>query len=192
MSPKKDKKYPRDLSGLKFGMLVLRRVSGGKNSRWECLCHCGNTTVISRPDVFIAKSCGCEQYAWSHGMSRTITHKSWNMMRNRCLNPNADCYESYGGRGIKVCRRWNKFENFLADMGERPSMKFSLERINNNGNYEPSNCKWATSREQMRNTRRTIRIEIDGEEFCAKDAAKLRGINYQTFLGRIRFEKSEL
>ncbi len=88
-----------------------------------------------------------------HNMSRTSTYKSWQAMRQRCENPRYHYFETYGGRGIKVCERWQSFENFLADMGEKPSRSHSIERTNNNGNYEPDNCCWATKKEQSRNTR---------------------------------------
>ena len=87
-----------------------------------------------------------------HGMSRTSTYHIWQTMRQRCSNPNATAYASYGGRGITVCDRWQEFENFLADMGERPE-GLSLERVNNNGNYEPGNCVWATRKAQAANRR---------------------------------------
>lgn len=181
-------RYPRDLTGLQFGMLVLRKVSGGKNSRWECLCKCGRKTIIGRPDVFIAKSCGCARYdsIITHGMSNTPTHKSWLMMRNRCLNPKADCYENYGGRGIKVCKRWDKFENFLEDMKTRPSMQHSLERLNNNGDYEPSNCKWATKTEQNRNKRNNRILSAFDKTMCLKDWALEYKIPTMTLFYRLK------
>lgn len=86
----------------------------------------------------------------THGMSRTPIYESWKAMRKRCLNPNAPKYRLYGGRGITICERWDYFENFREDMGERP-IGLSLDRIDNDGNYEPGNCRWATQKEQQNN-----------------------------------------
>ena len=96
---------------------------------------------------------------YKHGEThRTPEYKSWITMRQRCLNPNKDCYHYYGGRGITVCHRWrNSFENFLEDMDPRPSPELTLERNNNDGNYEPDNCKWATRKEQSQNRRIMIK-----------------------------------
>lgn len=91
---------------------------------------------------------------YKHGLSKSPSFAVWAGMRKRCLNPNDQAYKNYGGRGIKICVRWSKFENFLKDMGPRPSSKYSLERVNNNKGYTPSNCIWATSLDQLRNTRR--------------------------------------
>jgi len=98
--------------------------------------------------------------AYIHGKYGTSEYKSWNMMKQRCYNPNYDGYKDYGARGIKICKRWEVFINFLEDMGELPSPKHSLGRIDNNGDYEPSNCQWQTIREQSLNRSNTIRFTI--------------------------------
>jgi hypothetical protein len=90
-----------------------------------------------------------------HGKTRGALYRAWTLMRDRCNNPRGPGYTNYGGRGIKVCQRWGSFENFAADMGPHPGQGWSLDRINNNGNYEPSNCRWATRTQQNRNSRRT-------------------------------------
>ena len=108
-----------------------------------------------------------------HGQARTPTWLSWRKMRDRCLNPNATGYKNYGGRGIKICKRWNDFANFLADMGARPDGK-SLDRINGNGNYEPSNCRWATAAEQSDNRRVARGENVYGAKLTAADVREIR------------------
>lgn len=107
-------------------------------------------------------------------------------MKSRCLNKNDDSYPDYGGRGIIVCDRWLNFENFLSDMGRRPSPQHTIERINNNGNYEPSNCKWATSAEQRLNTRRTVFIEVKGKRVKLQEFAKSLGLNAYMIYARMK------
>lgn len=111
----------------------------------------------------------------THGMTKTPTYQSWQAMLKRCTNPNHIFYKYYGGIGIKVCERWRKFENFLADMGERPADR-SLDRINNDGNYEPGNCRWATRKEQGRNTRANKFITFRGETLCLEEWALRTGL----------------
>ena len=145
-----------DISNRRFGRLLVLSYDG--KSRWWCQCDCGVTKTIAGWALKSGdtQSCGCyhkEKFTHkSHGMSRTRTHNIWKGMRKRCNNKNSASYQNYGGRGIKICPRWNKFENFLADMGECP-MGMSLDRINNGGNYEPKNCKWSTRVEQNNNRR---------------------------------------
>ncbi len=125
-----------------------------------------------------------------HGHNRkgrvTRTYRSWAAMRTRCTNPRQKDWHSYGGRGISVCSRWDLFENFLADMGECPS-GHTLDRINSNGNYEPSNCRWATPQQQSRNTKRTVLIEFAGRRLCLKEWATEIGIPYGALYSRIRY-----
>lgn len=121
------------------------------------------------------------------------TYQSWSDMKQRCLNPRLPCYHNYGGRGITICARWlESFQNFFDDMGEKPEGK-TLERINNNGNYEPSNCKWATRAEQRRNCRDTRMITINGRTQTIKDWAKELGFSDDVLAYRIdaNWPKSE-
>jgi|SRR5215472_14821400 len=116
--------------------------------------------------------------------TRTLTYRSWNSMRQRCLNPNHKWWPSYGGRGISICARWNDFNCFLADMGEKP-LGMSLERKNNDGNYEPSNCKWVSAKEQANNTRQTRVISYNGRELSLAEWARVAGIDRRTLKGRL-------
>lgn len=168
----------QDISGRRFGRwTVLARCEppvGCAHERrtfWRCLCDCG-TTAVERRDSLIrgaSQSCGClNREAASarcslrnttHNGSLTPTYRIWHGMIRRCSDPSRVAFADYGGRGITVCDRWLSFENFLADMGERPE-GMSIDRINNDGHYEPGNCRWATATEQARNTRRS-KLTID-------------------------------
>lgn len=121
----------------------------------------------------------------THGMSKTGTHKSWESMKQRCLNPNASDYHRYGGRGVTVCSRWkDSFENFLADMGERPEGK-SLDRIESEKGYEPNNCKWSTPREQQLNKRSNPTIIYQGRSVAVAVLAREIGIPSSILIWRL-------
>ena len=119
-------------------------------------------------------------------MTKTSTFSSWSSMLFRCNNPSATGYRYYGGRGISVCPEWSSFDAFYADMGERPSTKYSIDRIDTNGNYCPENCRWATHKEQARNRRTNTLITINGETLCIADWAIRYNIGDATIRARIR------
>ncbi len=150
-----------NLEGRKFGKLTVISFNRMRhNSLWNCICDCGKKSTPAGYRLLngLAKSCGCraieetKKRTTTHGMCKTKTYTSWEGIIARCTNPKSTAYRYYGGRGIKVCRRWLKFENFLADMGLRPP-NLTIDRINNDGNYCKSNCRWATRAQQAINKR---------------------------------------
>lgn len=127
-------------------------------------------------------------YTRTHGETiggTTKEYRAWQAMLTRVRNPKAIEYSKYGGRGISVCERWLAFENFLTDMGRAPSPKHTVDRVDNDGNYEPGNCRWATYGEQRRNASHVVMVEIDGKRLCLKDACALRGVRYKLVHRRI-------
>lgn len=160
-----------DLKGKRFGRLeVQERITpiGVFPVKWLVVCDCGGSNIVATQNMTngTTKSCGClrkeitsEKFK-THGKHGSPTWRSWSSMKSRCTNPNVTQYDLYGGRGIKICDRWDKFENFIEDMGERPEGK-SLDRIDVNGDYEPKNCRWATKKEQAQNKRQVRMINKD-------------------------------
>lgn len=189
-----------DLTGLKFNrLLVLERVENKvpRVARWLCLCDCGNTKVINGRYIRKGrtKSCGCysveitKQTLTIHGHAangKTDEYKIYLGLLRRCYNNNSTVFKHYGGRGITVCDRWMEgFQNFLDDMGERPSINHSIDRIDNNNGYSKENCKWATPTEQARNKSSNRLLTHNGETFCISEWSEILGIQADTITARL-------
>jgi hypothetical protein len=196
-----------DLTGKRFERLtVLRRTEKDKHGKiqWECICECGQITVVNGENLKYGrvKSCGClanelhiergQTFRLKHGHNRkgkaTPEYNSWRSMIARCENTKSNSYDNYGGRGIKVCPKWrSSFENFIEDMGLKPDPSYSLDRINVDGDYNKENCRWASKTDQSRNVRSSKRnlIGVKGMKVLPSGKFKMViGVNYKSvFLG---------
>ena len=176
----------------KFGLLTVEsRAANDRFGRtqWNCRCDCGNEHVAAlfRMTSGHTKSCGCIRGAVAkHRMKGTPTYNTWCAMKQRCNYPKGEQFPFYGARGIRVCDRWNaSFTAFLADMGPRPA-GMTIERDDNDGHYEPGNCRWAPESEQARNRRSTIKVEREGVTKCVKDWCDELGLHVDRVYARIR------
>lgn len=184
-----------DLRGRVFGRLTVLAQAGHNVHRcilWLAQCECGNKHVARGDDLRNGKtrSCGClliedrKTRVASHRRTKTPEYRTWMAMKDRCCRSSNAAWERYGGRGIRVCDRWlHSFENFYADMGDKPTPKHSIDRINNNGDYEPGNCRWATTSEQAANTSASWRPDED-RKICDGIAAGLRFPQLMRLVGR--------
>lgn len=193
----------QDLTNQKFSrLLVVRKADPAPNGRtqWVCRCDCGREATIyaNRLKRGNTTSCGCaklervklmSEAKVTHGCARnnnrSAEYKIWTRVVSRTTNPKNPGYVNYGGRGIHLCRTWLIFENFLRDMGERPSPNHTLERKNNNLGYEPENCCWATRTQQQRNRRNTVSVTYLGENRPLAEWAEIVGIKYSILWKRI-------
>jgi hypothetical protein len=195
-------KIKHELEGRIFGKLTVMSESkkikfpSGKIARtWLCSCACGVQKVIRQDHLLsgVVVSYGCVmrsisrergRYGKDNGLTRIAF--CWRNMIARCQNSNNPNFHHYGGRGIKVCERWHSVENFIADMPPMPP-GMELDRIDNDGDYEPGNCRWATRQSQMRNTRGNVKLTIDGETRCIQEWSEISGINPGAIRARLKY-----
>jgi|SRR6478752_562102 len=197
-----------DIVGQTFERLSVIAFAGvkGEKTMWLCRCKCGKEIRVAGVSLRAGKtkSCGCykvdgiRERSLKHGHqtqdNNSAEYRIWRHMKSRCYNPNVERYPNYGGRGVIVCERWlNSFENFYADMGPRPTASHSIDRFPDvNGNYEPSNCRWATTTEQSRNTTQNNWLEYNGERLILSDWAirlKAHPSNINRMLKRKSFKE---
>lgn len=185
-----------------YSMLTIEKYIGyhpqpcGRNAYYyECLCECGNRKTMSEINLINGntKSCGCfrkaraKVFSKSHGDSCSKTYNTWASMKQRCLNKNHVGYSNYGGRGITICKEWlESYDSFLRDMGQKPSQKHSLDRIDNEAGYSKDNCRWALISEQVISRRDTIKVLYKGEITSLSGAARMAGVNVSTAKGQRR------
>jgi len=181
-----------------FGRLTVLGVAGrnqGSKVMWWCECMCGNICQAAAYTLTSGHtaSCGCFRRETTtvnnttHGVSKTHPlYPIWLDMRDRCNNPRNDGYANYGERGIKVCQRWDDFMLFAQDMGDRPSKQHSIDRRNNDGHYEPSNCYWATRLEQSHNKRNNVHITYNGETCVLMEWERRTGIDHHTIQRQLK------
>jgi hypothetical protein len=186
-------KQAHDLSRNTYGRLTaIAPVGKTQKIRWLCICECGSETVVDTNNLEHGKtkSCGCLQREYvvakltTHGMSGSKEHMIYRGMKSRCENQNSSDYPNYGGRGIGICDRWQKLENFYADMGKCPK-GMTLDRIDNDGDYKPGNCKWATRRQQANNKRNNRFIEYNGKRLTLAQWSRRAGISPAVIRSRI-------
>lgn len=185
------------MAGSRYGKLtVIEELPMERAMRkWRLICDCGNTVdALQKRFVYERglRSCGCSTPRQEHhGKSEYPEYTVWKQMKYRCLNPNATGYSKYGGRGITVCEQWRRsFERFLQDIGPRPSMKHTLDRIDNDKGYMPGNVRWVEQKIQQRNKSNNRIVEVDGECTTLAEAVEKRGLNYNTVFFRIKRGKT--
>jgi hypothetical protein len=186
-----------DFVGKKHARLTILSITQSKGQKpiYHCICDCGNKKDFVVYNITRTHSCGCYRVQISkdkktHGQSgnsqnRTQAYKAWVRMKDRCSNTKSWKYKYYGGKGVKVCDEWQSFENFFKDMGH-PVEGMTLDRIDVNGNYEPSNCRWATMMEQAKNKTNNMFLIIDGEKIHLMEASRRFPVKFQTIWARIK------
>lgn len=189
------------LTGRTFGLWTVQSEapsrtlpSGGTRSYWNCICTCGEVREVWAGHLVggRTRSCGCLKRELAaaqmrtHGGRHSLLYEVWTQMIQRCENTKNKSFSRYGGRGIKVCSRWHEFSLFEADMSAGYSSGMTLDRKNNDGNYEPSNCRWVTNLVNCRNTSKTLFVDWEGTRIALSDLADQYGIKRQTLYGRVR------
>lgn len=176
-----------ELAGRSFGKWSVLSYAG--NQHWLCRCQCGIEKPVRSIALRNGKSSGCRRCTKNnlrHGMAYSPEWRIWASMKARCGNPKNKSFKRYGARGIRVCARWlESFDNFIADMGRRPTDRHTIERRDNNGNYEPGNCRWATLYEQARNRRSTRFVEFHGRRMSIAEFCEITGLKSATAIKRI-------
>ena len=184
----------KNLAGMHFGKLTVISRAENKNGRvhWNCICDCGTACVVMSKHLISGhtQSCGClsliklAERACTHQMTNTKIYQTWCGIKTRCLNPNCKQYRNYGGRGITIFSEWindfTAFYNYVSKLPNYGEKGYTLDRIDNNGNYEPNNLRWADPNAQSRNKRNNIWVEYKGQKMILKDVAKLCGVSYNT------------
>jgi hypothetical protein len=183
-----------NLSGRTFSYLSV--IAPHKDNKWQCKCVCGKVVFLSANRLLSGntKSCGCKKSELcrvvniKHGMAdKTRLYGVWKSMRQRCQNPKAEKYPYYGGRGINVCKEWDDFSEFQKwALKNGYAEGLSIDRINQDGNYEPNNCRWVTQKEQLKNYSRNIFIEYQGNTRNLSEWSELLGINSTTLSYRLK------
>lgn len=197
MSQAKRPNRIKDLTNKRFGKLVVlnfNSISKSKHSIWECKCDCGNKCLSYSTNLIrgVASSCGCIKKSvlgkntTKHGLSKTRIFKIWAGVRKRCLNEKCQSYHNYGGRGIKICERWNDFYNFYNDMINGYSDELTLDRIDPNGDYTPSNCRWVNHQAQANNRRNNVFICFNGETKTIAQWSNITGVRRNAISYRIK------
>lgn len=188
----------KDLTGQRFGRLIVlskRKENKGVQPQWECLCDCGNVCIVTSNHLLMnrTQSCGClqkeraKQTNTKHGGRYHSLYSTWLDIKKRCYNPNSHDYHNYGGRGIQMCEEWRNnfdiFEEWCLSHGYAKGL--SIDRINNNGNYEPSNCRWVSNKTQCNNKRTNFIITYNNETHTLMEWSEITGIKWGTIRKRI-------
>lgn len=180
----------KNLHGQTFGKwtVLTRAESANGRARWNCRCSCGTEKIVYGGHLLSGRSTQCLECRPghpTHGKSDTQLYVLWMGMNARCNADEGENYQNYKARGIAVCERWKDFAAFEGDMGSRPSARHSIDRRDNSRGYEPSNCYWATQKQQMRNMRRNRLVEYQGQRMPLVEACELSGVKYGTAKWRL-------